>query len=222
MKKSVIIVAGGSGVRMGGDVPKQFLLVKGKPLLMWSIEKFISYDPDIQVVLVLPETWIEEWERLCIQHAFRITCQIAKGGETRFHSVRNGLLLVQKNSVTGIHDAVRPLVSLETISCCFKSAEERGNAIPCIELVDSVREILSQGSRVIPRENLRLIQTPQVFRYRQLKEAYNRDYEDSFTDDASVVEEAGYEIHLVEGNRENIKVTTMMDLRLVGELIGGK
>ena len=219
MKKSVIIVAGGSGVRLGGNVPKQFLLVNGKPLLMWSIEKFTSYDSEIQVVLVLPEAWIEEWERLCIQYSFGISCQVAKGGETRFHSVRNGLLLVEKQSLTAVHDAVRPLVSIETISRCFRVAEEKGNAIPGIELIDSAREILSQGSRIISRETIRLIQTPQVFRYGQLKDAYSRDFGDSFTDDASVVEKAGYEINLVEGNRENIKVTTMMDLKIVNELM---
>ncbi len=220
MTKSVIIVAGGSGLRMGGEVPKQFLPIKGRPMLFWSIERFKLYDPDIRIVLVLPPDKIDKWEELCQKFNFGISLQVAGGGAARFHSVKNGFSLVKDGSLTAVHDGVRPLVSIETIARCYRVAEEKGNAVPCIGLIDSAREVFGEGSRILSRENIRLIQTPQVFSHSQLKAAYDQAFDPSFTDDASVVERAGFPINLVEGNKENIKVTTMLDLRIAELLIG--
>lgn len=214
MHRYLIMVAGGRGLRMGADIPKQFLLLDDKPIIFHSLEKFTSYDPTIELILVLPEDNIDYWNELCVKYNFNTEHNIVKGGPERFNSVQNGLSLVRQRSTVAIHDAVRPYVSIETIDRCFSVAEKRGNAVPYIKPTESVREINGKNSsRVINRDNIALIQTPQVFRSDILLSAYAAVYQPSFTDDASVVEAAGHSINLVQGNRENIKITTAEDLQ---------
>ncbi len=218
MHKSIIIVAGGSGRRMGTAVPKQFLNLAGIPVLMRTMHIFYQFDPAIEMIVVLPEQQLQTWKELCVKHDFNIGHKQITGGETRFHSVKNGLSLIEEDSLTGIHDGVRPLVSFETIQRCYEVAEVHGNAVPAVGLLESAREVSAGKSRIIDREKIRLIQTPQVFQYQQLLRAYQQPYREIFTDDASVVEALGYKINLVEGNAENIKITTRFDLN-VAEMI---
>ncbi|MCF8378544.1 MAG: 2-C-methyl-D-erythritol 4-phosphate cytidylyltransferase [Bacteroidales bacterium] len=212
MQKSVIIVAGGSGKRMGSEIPKQFIELNKRPVLMRTIDKFYAYDAQIEIVVVLPMNLIPIWDRACLEYNFKIKHKVAIGGESRYHSVKSGLFAVTPGSLTAIHDGVRPLVSVETISRCFKVAEEKGNAIPAIQPTESVRAITGTGNRVLQREDVQLIQTPQVFVWEQLENAYEQEFTTEFTDDASVIESYGFRIHLVEGNRENIKITTPTDM----------
>ena len=217
MKRYVIIVAGGKGLRMGGDVPKQFLPVGGKPVLMRTIEAFRKVYDEIQVILVLPHDQQEYWAELCQKYDFDIPLLTANGGDSRFHSVKNGLALVPADieGVVGVHDGVRPFVSEETIRRCYQAAWENGAAIPVVPVVETVRQILPEGDSVtVDREHYRLVQTPQAFTINVLKKAYLQPYQKEFTDDASVVEEMGHPITLVEGNRGNIKLTTPEDLKL--------
>jgi len=216
MMKSIIIVAGGKGLRMGGDIPKQFVPVCGRPVLMRTIERFREYDPQMEVVLVLPESQQEYWRGLCEEYEFSEKVIIANGGETRFHSVRNGLQLVSAEAeLVGVHDGVRPFVSVETIAMCYDEAEKSGAVVPVIEPVETVRHITSPGdgaSETVARSEYRLVQTPQVFSAELLRAAYEQPYTDFFTDDASVVEALGHGVALVKGNRENIKITTPFDM----------
>jgi len=211
-QKFALIMAGGKGLRMNAKIPKQFLEIAGKPLIMHTIETFFNLDPEISLIVVLPPDQIEYWQQLCKKHAFTINHIIATGGETRFHSVKNGLNFISTPSLVAVHDAVRPLVSTETISRCFEKAEKTGAAIPVVELVDSIREISDNKSKTVNRNNFRLVQTPQIFDGAILLKAYDQEYSPLFTDDASVVESLGISIHLEEGNRENIKITTQMDV----------
>lgn len=220
MKKHVIIVAGGKGLRMGGEIPKQFLPIGGKPVLMRTIEAFHSYDTSIHVILVLPVSQQEYWKELCCTYKFELPHDIADGGETRFHSVKNGLALVEGNGTVGVHDGVRPFVSQEVISCCYSEAEVKHAVIPVIGVVETVRRLDDTESVTVPRDQYRLVQTPQVFDVALLQKAYQQEYAEMFTDDASVVESLGVRVHLVEGNRENIKLTTPFDLKLAEMLIG--
>ena len=216
MQNYVIIVAGGKGLRMGSDVPKQFLPVGGKPVLMHTLETFHSADDELRIILVLPAEQQSYWQELCNEHQFSVPHQIATGGETRFHSVGNGLALIpddEEESVVGVHDGVRPFVSKEVILRCYKVAREQGTAIPVVPVVETLRQVLPEGNSLTVDRNLyRLVQTPQVFRVGILKEAYRQPYLPSFTDDASVVEALGHRIALVDGNRENVKITTPSDL----------
>jgi len=212
--KFAIIVAGGKGERMQTDIPKQFIEIQGKPILMYSIENFIRYDISIQIILVLPTGQIEFWHTLCKKHAFEIPHKIVTGGQSRFDSVKKGLDAVNLPALIAVHDGVRPLVSVETIIRCFKGAEKYGTAIPVIELVDSIRQITETGNQSVDRNTYKLVQTPQIFNGELLKKAYKQEFSTLFTDDASVVEAMGTKIHLVEGNRENIKITTEFDLRI--------
>ena len=212
--KFAIIVAGGKGERMQTDIPKQFIEIQGKPILMYSIENFIRYDISIQIILVLPTGQIEFWHTLCKKHAFEIPHKIVTGGQSRFDSVKKGLDAVNLPALIAVHDGVRPLVSVETITRCFKGAEKYGTAIPVIELVDSIRQITETGNQSVDRNTYKLVQTPQIFDGELLKKAYKQEFSTLFTDDASVVEAMGTKIHLVEGNRENIKITTEFDLRI--------
>jgi 2-C-methyl-D-erythritol 4-phosphate cytidylyltransferase len=215
MKKYAIIVAGGKGVRMGNDIPKQFLELVGKPILMYSIERFYTYDNSISIIVVLPQFQIEYWNELCEKHHFAIPHTIVKGGEERFYSVKNGIDVISAvDSLVAIHDGVRPLVSNETIDRCYTVALEKGNAIPSIGVVDSVRIQYPYKNEIVDRNLLRLIQTPQTFQLKMLKDAYNQTWHSGLTDDATVIESLGYTINLVEGNRENIKVTSPIDLKL--------
>ena len=213
-KKSIIIVAGGKGLRMGGDIPKQFLPVHGKPVLMHTLEAFHAYDAEMQIVLVLPVNHQGYWKELCREYHFTCPYVLANGGETRFHSVKNGLDCVQPGGLVGVHDGVRPFVSSEVIDRCYTQAVQHQAVIPVIGVVETVRHLLSQGSETVPRDQYKLVQTPQVFHTDLLKRAYQQPYSSAFTDDASVVEALGEAVCLVEGNRENIKITTPFDLKL--------
>jgi 2-C-methyl-D-erythritol 4-phosphate cytidylyltransferase len=214
MSKHIIIVAGGKGLRMGGDIPKQFLPVCGKPVLMRTLEAFHAYDSAIHIILVLPVSQQTYWRELCQEYGFQLLHDIADGGETRFHSVMNGLALVKDDGVVGVHDGVRPFVSQEVIARCYEEALVKKAVIPVIGVVETVRHLTDDGSETVPRNQYKLVQTPQVFDAALLRRAYQQDYTDMFTDDASVVEALGEKVCLVEGNRENIKLTTPFDLKL--------
>ena len=214
MKKHIIVVAGGKGLRMGGEIPKQFLPVGGRPVLMRTLEAFYAYDPSMHIILVLPESQQEYWRNLCREYNFTLPHEVADGGETRFHSVKNGLSLVHGEGWVGVHDGVRPFVSQTVISRCYQEAKSKQAVIPVIGVVETVRCLTENGSETAPRDNYRLVQTPQVFDVALLRRAYTQEYSERFTDDASVVEALGESVCLVEGNRENIKITTPYDLKL--------
>jgi 2-C-methyl-D-erythritol 4-phosphate cytidylyltransferase len=211
MKKFAILVAGGSGSRMGSDVPKQFLELNEKPVLMHTISVFYEYDPGCRIILVLPTAHQEFWSDLCLKYEFSIPYQIVAGGETRFHSVRNGLELVDDDGIVFIHDGVRPLVSHQTIDRCCLMAQESGNAIPVLPVSESLRIMEAKRTVSVDRSLYYSVQTPQTFQSEQIKSAFQQDFDPLFTDDASVVEKAGFEVHLVEGNPENLKLTTPTD-----------
>lgn len=216
MERYAIIVAGGKGLRMGGEIPKQFIPVAGRPVLMRTIDAFCQALPGVHVILVLPVHQQEYWQELCVKYGFDTPLQIANGGETRFHSVKNGLDLVPagEDGVVGVHDGVRPFVSAETIRTCYDAAWESGAVVPVIPVVETVRHLRDgNDSETVNRDCYRLVQTPQTFRIDVLKRAYSQDYVPEFTDDASVVERMGHPVVLVEGNKENIKLTTPSDLK---------
>ena len=222
MERYAILVAGGKGLRMGGDIPKQFLPIGGKPVLMHTIEVFRQAYPDIHIVLVLPAPQQDYWLKLCRDYDFAVPVQIADGGETRFHSVSNGLKLIPDDAVglVGVHDGVRPFVAIETIRRCYEEAMDKGAVVPVISVVETLRQLRKDGASVtLPRDEYKLVQTPQTFRISLLKEAYQQSFVPSFTDDASVVEALGKPVYLVEGNRENIKITTPADIRFVNGLL---
>lgn len=218
----IIIVAGGKGLRMGSDIPKQFLPIGGKPVLMRTLERFRQYSPTLQIILVLPKAQQDYWQKLCKEYAFDIDYQLADGGETRFHSVQNGLAKIPDNAqgVVGVHDGVRPFPSIDVIRNCYETAREKKAVIPVIPVVETVRHLKGDTSVTVPRNEYRLVQTPQTFDIQLLKAANRQPYNDGFTDDASVVEAFGFDITLVEGNRENIKITTPYDLKIAEVLIG--
>jgi len=262
MKRYAIVVAGGKGLRMGSDIPKQFLTVQGRPLLMLTLENFHSFDSSMPLILVLPESQQEYWARLCHEYLFRVPHTVVSGGETRFHSVRNGLKAIIDNrqdsssapsqaqfaapssalanraatatpacqddaarhsagdeALVAVHDGVRPFVSHDVITSCFETAAHDGAAVPVIPVVETLREVRDDGtSFTVPRSRYRLVQTPQTFRLSLLAEAYGQPYTDAFTDDASVVEALGHPVTLVDGNRENIKITTPYDLAVAETL----
>ena len=243
MKKYIIIVAGGKGLRMGGDIPKQFLPIKGKPVLMRTLEAFHAYDAQMELILVLPKDHQPYWKSLCEEYHFTLPHRIANGGETRFHSVKNGLALIEDltdeetdnatfkskatdnnniacKGVVGVHDGVRPFVSQSVIETCYTEAAQGRAVVPVIDVVETVRHLTSERtSETVPRGDYKLVQTPQVFPVALLKKAYNQEYIPHFTDDASVVEALGYQVTLVPGNRENIKLTTPFDLKVAEALI---
>lgn len=219
-KHTILIVAGGRGTRMGGPQPKQFLELAGRPVLMHTLEAFDRWDASARLIVVLPEDQIDTWKRLCEAHVFSRIHRVVAGGETRFHSVRNGLGAVASNGLIAVHDGVRPLVAPSVIAACFAAAADGGAAVPVVPVVESVREVDADGgSRPVDRTRLRMVQTPQVFRADVLRAAYCLPYDPRFTDDASVVEASGVAVHLVPGNRENIKLTTPMDLLLAEQLM---
>jgi 2-C-methyl-D-erythritol 4-phosphate cytidylyltransferase len=214
-----VIVAGGSGKRMGLDTPKQFLELAGRPVLMHTIEKFRQFSDKIEIITVLPENQLRHWNEFCKKFAFDVPHTLVKGGEHRFISVKHGLEFVDTPGLVAIHDGVRPLVKLETIKRCFETAEKYGNAIPVISPADSLRQTTSKGSKPISRLDVKMVQTPQVFDAELIKKAYRQPYETAFTDDASVLEKTGVKIHMVEGNRENIKITNPEDLFIAQTLL---
>lgn len=216
----IIIVAGGKGLRMGGDVPKQFLPIGGKPVLMRTLERFRAYSGTLQIILVLPKEQQDYWKQLCSDYAFDVDYQLTDGGPTRFHSVQNGLKLVPDDAdgCVGVHDGVRPFVALDVIGRCYDEARRSGAAIPVVPVVETLRHVPS-GKNVL-RSDYCLVQTPQVFAVGLLKAANRQDYSERFTDDASVVEAYGAAVTMVDGNRENIKITTPYDLKVAEALIG--
>ena len=214
----IIIVAGGKGLRMGSDTPKQFLPIGGKPVLMRTLERFRAYSASLQIILVLPKAQQHYWQQLCETHHFSVDYLLADGGETRFHSVQNGLALVPDDAqgVVGVHDGVRPFPAVDVITRCFETARTAKAVVPVVPVVETLRHV-AEGTK--PRSDYRLVQTPQTFDIQLLKAANRQPYRDSFTDDASVVEAYGHGITLVEGNRENIKITTPFDLKIAEVLI---
>jgi 2-C-methyl-D-erythritol 4-phosphate cytidylyltransferase len=214
MKYYAIIVGGGSGKRMQNAVAKQFLLLQHKPVLMHSITTFHQSPFKPQIVVVLHPDFHQYWEELCFKYDFNIPHLLINGGDERFHSVRNGLMAIKGDGIVAIHDGVRPLVSPKLIANAYEAAEEKGNAVAALKPTDSIRRLKGDVSKVINRDELLLIQTPQTFEISQLRTAYQQHYKSKFTDDASVVEKAGYKINLIEGERNNIKITFPEDLEL--------
>ena len=246
----IIIVAGGKGLRMGTDIPKQFLPIGGKPVLMRTLERFRAYSPTLQIILVLPKAQQDYWLQLCQEYDFKVEYQMTDGGETRFHSVQHGLALIPDDAqgVVGVHDGVRPFPAIDVIRNCYETARKAKAVIPVIPIVETLRHIKAADehgpirtnghdnngsckfvksdafniSETVPRGDYRLVQTPQTFDIQLLKAANRQPYNDGFTDDASVVEAFGFDITLVEGNRENIKITTPYDLNIAEMLCNTK
>ncbi len=219
MQRSTIIVAGGSGKRLGGPVPKQFQTVKGRPLLMWTIAAFHRYDPDMALIVVLPKEHFDIWRALCMGHRFFIKHEVVAGGEQRWHSVKAGLEKVEGDGLVAVHDGVRPLVSTDLIARCFDAAAAQAAAIPVVPVVPSIRETTAEGSRALDRSRLLAVQTPQCFHTDLLRKAFEQPYDSTFTDEATLVERLGVKVALVEGEENNIKVTTAVDMRVVEVLI---
>lgn len=219
MRYGVIIVAGGQGLRMGNALPKQFIPIHGKPVLMHTLELFHRWNAAAALIVALPESHQDYWKMLVRELNCEIPHQVVNGGETRFHSVRNGLMQLTDCELVGVHDGVRPLVSCEVIDNCFRKAAETGAVIPVIPLTETIRKRDGAYSCSVDRTGYVSVQTPQVFRYDWLAEAYRQDYIPAFTDDASVVENKGKTIHLVDGNAENIKITNPVDLIIAGKLL---
>jgi len=212
---AVVIVAGGSGKRMQSSLPKQYMDLMGRPLILYTIEQFLQFDQQIRVVLVMASEHRKIWDDISTSHKITSNIIVAYGGITRFDSVNNGLQHVDDGVLVGIHDAVRPLVSLETIKRCYSAAETNGGAIPVTDMDESVRMIGSEERSVhMDRTKLKRVQTPQVFRSEMIKEAYGRSKDSHFTDDSSVFESVFEKVTLVEGNPENIKITTQIDFQL--------
>ncbi len=213
MKKYAIIVAGGNGSRMNNSIPKQFLILKGKPVLYYSIHAFLETFSDCKIILVLPEEHVAVGQEIIDAFFDKNSIQIVIGGRTRFHSVQNGLGLVDdEDSVVFVHDAVRPLLSSELIMRCFTCVIENGTAIPVVDSKDSVRIMIEDGNEAIERNKIKLVQTPQAFHGKILLPAYRIDYKDKFTDEATVVEAFGLKVSLVEGDEDNIKITKPTDM----------
>jgi 2-C-methyl-D-erythritol 4-phosphate cytidylyltransferase len=222
MKKNVIIVAGGSGSRMGSEIPKQFILLENRPVLMWTMSCFIQYDPTIPIVLVLPESQIARWKELCISCQFNHPHHVVKGGETRYQSVKNGLEVLGETDLVAVHDGVRPLVSGETIENCFNQADKTGAAIPVLALNETLRTGTMEDSKTVDRSLFYTVQTPQVFKNSILQKAYSKISDNTFTDDASVVEASGFPVFMVPGNPENIKITHPWDLKIAAAYLKKK
>lgn len=222
MKRFAVIVAGGKGTRLGSGIPKQFRLIAGRPMLMRTVEAFLRADSGIRIIVVLPEAHMEYWESLCDSYGFYPDYTITNGGNTRWESVRNGLALIDGNGMVAIHDGARPLVSPSLINTAFEIAGTRGSAVPAVPPVDSMRIVGDDGkSSILDRNACRCIQTPQVFRCETILKAYRQPFCEHFTDDASVVEADGGTVNLIEGERNNIKVTTLQDIALAEIIIGG-
>jgi len=218
MSHFAIIVAGGAGSRMNVATPKQFLLLKGKPILMHTILKFDS----CEIIVVLPEDHVAHWKLLCTQYDFDHSHTVVNGGATRFQSVKNGLRLLPETGLVAIHDGVRPLVTQDIIRSSFELAQQAGNAITSMPLKDSIRQLTKDGNQAVDRSKFQLIQTPQTFDIPLIKKAYERDELPSFTDDASVSESAGHMINLLPGSYANIKITTSEDLKIAEALLNGQ
>lgn len=205
---------------MGSELPKQFLPIGGKPVLMHTLQAFYDYDREMRIILVLPASQQAYWAQLCREHHFTVPHEVVDGGETRFHSVKNALERVNTSGLVGVHDGVRPFVSQEVIARCYEQAAEKKAVVPVVNVVETVRHLCQGGrSETVPRDEYRLVQTPQVFDAELLLRAYRQPYTPDFTDDASVVEALGEPVWLTEGNRENIKITTPFDLKIAEALL---
>jgi 2-C-methyl-D-erythritol 4-phosphate cytidylyltransferase len=222
MKKYAILVAGGSGMRMQSLVPKQFLMLDERPVLFHTLEKFYNADLETELLVVLPKNHIASWEQLINGYSFPVRHRIIEGGETRFHSVKNGLDAIEGDGIVAIHDGVRPMVSENLINFLFDEADRVGNAVPCTPVNESMRTVSGAKNYPTDRNMYRLIQTPQVFRISQLKRAFEQPYTMMFTDEANVAESAGLEINLVAGEVHNIKITTREDLMMAEALLKSK
>lgn len=218
-KKYVIIAAAGFGTRMNTTVPKQFLPLKGTPVIVHTILSFLRTWKDAEFIVVLPEEELPRWEKIRRKFLKKIPIRVTKGGATRFHSVKNGLKLVKEDGVIAIQDACRPFVSRDLLVKCMESVEEKGNGIPAVDLKDTIREVMKEGTRHRNRAKYKVIQTPQCFHVSDLKKAYQQTFQEEFTDDASVAEAAGQRIHLVEGDPFNFKITTKTDLELAERIL---
>lgn len=219
MKKYAVIVAGGAGTRMGSDLPKQFMLLNERPLLYYPINTFLTTFPDLEVILVLPIDHVDKGQEIIDAYFDKDRIQIIEGGETRFQSVKNGLQLVKEESIVFVHDAVRCLVTKDLINRCYQTALETGSAVPAIASKDSVRLVHEEGNDPIDRTKVMLIQTPQTFHSKILLSAFQIDYKDKFTDEATVVEAFGLKISLVEGEENNMKITQPLDLQIAERLM---
>lgn len=219
MQKYVIIVAGGSGTRMKSDIPKQFIDIGGKPILMHTIEAYLSAFTSLKLILVLPEIQVPFWRGLCEIHKFSVQHKIVNGGKSRFQSVKNGLNAISGSGLVAIHDGVRPFISTEIIKESFKVAAEKGNAVTSIPLKDSIRFVDGENNKVVERSNYQLIQTPQTFKIELIKKAFKTKEEAAFTDDASVLERLGEKINLIAGDYKNIKITTSEDLIMANAIL---
>ena len=219
MKKYAVIVAGGSGSRMGASRPKQFLLLNGNPVLWYTIETFLTTYDDMKIVLVLPPGFLEEGQQIVHTTFAPSRVEIVAGGETRFHSVKNGLAHVTGNSVIFVHDAVRCLVMPALIRSCYEQALQKGSAIPALAVTDSIRMIADGKTRIVDRNALRAVQTPQTFKAEIILPAFEQKYDPIFTDEASVVEAAGTDVFLIEGEKENIKITLPADMLLAEQVL---
>ena len=214
-----LVVAGGSGSRMGSAIPKQFLCLNGLPVLMHTLNDFFRSPSKPSLFLVLPSSEHGYWKELCQKHTFTVPHTIVSGGETRFHSVKNGLLAIKGEGLVAIHDGVRPLITQDLIERCFETARRSGNAVPAVNPVESVRFGQLSESRKENRDRVWLAQTPQVFDLKLIQECYERDWQPDFTDEASVAEEDGHKINLVEGEWENIKITNPLDLIIASAIL---
>ena len=219
MKKYAVIVAGGSGLRMGTSVPKQFLLLREKPVLWYTLTSFLNAYPDLEIILVLHKDHIETGLEIIRSTSAPRRIAITEGGETRFHSVQNGLKHINQHSVVFVHDGVRCLITPALIRNCYEETIKNGNAVPAITAVDTVRIESASGNEQIDRNKVRIIQTPQTFFSDIIKAAFDQDFDDSFTDEASVVERLGVKINLVDGDTSNIKITTPVDLLIAEKIL---
>jgi len=219
MKKYEIIVAGGMGSRMKVNMPKQFLHLKNKPILFYTLDTFLKSFEELQIILVLPQDYIEAGQEIINEYFNKDRIKITVGGGTRFQSVKNGLQLITEDSIVFVHDGVRCLLSVDLIHRCYQSAVEFGSAIPVINSKDSVRLVLEQGNEALERDRVKLVQTPQTFQSKILLPAFGVDYQDKFTDEATVVEAFGMKVHLVVGEEQNIKITQPIDLLLAEGII---
>ncbi|MBR3980790.1 MAG: 2-C-methyl-D-erythritol 4-phosphate cytidylyltransferase [Bacteroidales bacterium] len=219
MKRFVVIVAGGKGVRMGNAVPKQFLLLNGKPVLQRSLEAFAAFDPTMTCIVVLPETQISYWKDLCEKYSCNVPHLVVSGGKERFDSVKNGLKAISAEGFVAVHDGVRPLVTMEMLRDGFETAEKFGSAIPYVDSVDSLRMIDGETSKTLDRTKIKRIQTPQIFDVSQLKDVMDVEYRLEFTDEASVWELAGKKLYFYKGSEQNIKITTPYDLKIAEVLL---
>lgn len=219
MKKYAVVVAAGSGTRMGGAVPKQFMLLNGKPLLLHTVQVFLKAYSDVQVIVVLPENYKSEGGEILLRATDPSRIEVVTGGATRFHSVQNALKKIKEPSVVFVHDGVRCLVSENLIRRCYETAVEKGNAIPVVTVTDSIRMVEGNATQALDRSKLLAVQTPQTFMSNIILSAFEQPYNEAFTDEATVAEAAGHEIFMTEGEKENIKITVPADLLIAEHLI---